>query len=101
LMNKGLFSLYDPLCQDEMWSGMISMYWNMSQCTIQQKNHYFLEIDYSGSNGSISNDNLLELYKIFSTVLLTSIWTAPKTPVQQVGKVQFGYQTPCTKSKVS
>jgi hypothetical protein len=47
-----------PLCQDEIWGRMISMYWNESQCTIQQK--HSLEIDYS-SIISRRNNNLLEL----------------------------------------
>jgi hypothetical protein len=63
-----------PLCQDEIWGRMISMYWNESQCTIQQ--NHFLEIDYS-SIISRSNNNPLELQDLLYNiwVLLTSIWT--------------------------
>ena len=31
----------------------------------------------------------------------SNMQTAPKMPIQEVGKVQFEYQTPCTKSKFS
>ena len=37
---------WDPAFLDEMWGGMILMYWNKSRCTIQQNYIIFLVIDY-------------------------------------------------------
>ena len=39
LLNKGAVYMI-PLCQDEIWGGMISIYWNKSRCMIQQKTSF-------------------------------------------------------------
>jgi hypothetical protein len=94
------------LCQDEMPGRIILMYLNKLLCTIQQKN-YIVNCKLKVSS---SNNNLLELQHLNSVDLFKYIKitrlpiftvNSPKTHVHEVGKVQFEYQTPCTKSKVS